>query len=107
MITGFLQNNRMGLPTGCGNNVSGMFARWAWVPLKKGETELMMYEVAVSCIKTSVPFRFGLTKVNQRENESAPDTDTDTDTDLNQNVRVNGDARSSKQTKGSHVTSEV
>ena len=30
----------------------------------------MMHEVAVSCIKTSVPFRFGLTKVDQRKNES-------------------------------------
>ena len=29
-----------------------------------------MHEIALSSIKTSVPFRFGLTKVDQRKNES-------------------------------------
>ena len=28
-----------------------------------------MHEITVSCIKTIVPFRFGLTKVDQRKNE--------------------------------------
>ena len=46
-----------------------IFTGRAWVPLWKGKTELMMHEITVSCIKASVPFRFGLTKVNQRENE--------------------------------------
>ena len=59
----------MELPTGCENNVGRIFARRAWVPLMKGKTELMMHEITVSCIKTTVPFRFGLTKVHQRKNE--------------------------------------
>ena len=47
MIAGFLKNNRMELPTGCRSNVSRIFARRAWVPLKKGKAELMMHEIAV------------------------------------------------------------
>ena len=70
IITGFLKNNRMKLPTGSGDNVGRMSARPAWIPLKKGKAKLMMHEIAVSCIKTSMPFRFGLTEVDQRKNES-------------------------------------
>ena len=69
MITGFLKNNRMELSTGSGDNVGRISARRAWIPLKKGKTELMMHEITVSCIKTTVPHRFGLTKVDQRKNE--------------------------------------
>ena len=29
-----------------------------------------MHEIAISCVKISVPFRFGLTKVDPRKNES-------------------------------------
>ena len=49
MITGFLQNNRIELPKGCGDNVGRISARQ--IPLKKGKTELMMHEIAVSCIR--------------------------------------------------------
>ena len=69
MITGFLKNNCMELSTSSGDNVGRISARRAWIPLKKGKTELMMHEITVSCIKTTVPFRFGLTKVDQRKNE--------------------------------------
>ena len=41
----------------------------AWIPLQHRETVLMMQEIIVSCIKTTVPSRFGLTKVDQRKNE--------------------------------------
>ena len=69
MITGFLKTNRMELSTGSGDNVGRISARQAWIPLKEGKAELMMHEITVSCIKTTVPFRFGLTIVDQRKNE--------------------------------------
>ena len=40
MTTGFLKNNRMELSTGSGDNVGKISARRAWIPLKKGKTEL-------------------------------------------------------------------
>ena len=69
VVTGFLKNNCMKLTTGRGDNVGRISARQAWIPLKKGKTELMMQEITVGCINTTVPFRFGLTKVDQRKNE--------------------------------------
>ena len=71
MITGFLKNNSMKLSTGCGNNVGRISARRAWIPLKEGKTKLMMHEITVGCINITVPFRFGLTKVDQRKNEGS------------------------------------
>ena len=72
MITGFLKNNRMELSTGSGYNIGRISARRAWIPLKKRKTELMMmHEITVGCINTTVPFRFGLTKVDQRKNEGS------------------------------------
>ena len=69
MITDFLKNSRMELSTGSGNNVGRISARRAWIPLKKGKTELMMHEITVSCTKTIVPFSFGLTKMDPRKNK--------------------------------------
>ena len=54
------------LTTGSGDSVSRISARRAWIPLKEGKTKLMMHEITVGCIDTTVPFRFGLTKVDQR-----------------------------------------
>ena len=71
MITGFLENNRMELSTGSGNNVGRISARRTWIPLKEGKRKLMMHEITVSCINTTVPIRFGLTKVDQRKNEGS------------------------------------
>ena len=61
----------MELSTGSGDNVGRISARWAWIPLKEGKTKLMMHEIAVNCVKTTVPFWFGLTKVDQRKNEGS------------------------------------
>ena len=58
MITGFLKNNRMELPTGRRNNI--VPARRSWIPLKNRETVLMMHEIAVGCINVTEPVRFGL-----------------------------------------------
>ena len=69
VVTSFLKNNCMKLITGSRNNVSRISARRAWIPLKEGKTKLMMHEITVGCIKITVPFRFGLTKVDQRKNE--------------------------------------
>ena len=69
MITGFLKNNRMEFSTGSGDNVGRISARRAWIPLKKGKREVMMHEITVSCINTTVPFRFVLTLMDQRKNE--------------------------------------
>ena len=49
MITGFLKNNRMKLTTGSGDNVGRISARRARIPLKKGQAELMVHEIAVNC----------------------------------------------------------
>ena len=62
MITGFLKNNRMKLSTCSGDNVGRIFARGAWIPLKKGKTELRMHEIAVDCVNVTKPVRFGLPK---------------------------------------------
>ena len=69
MITGFLKNKSMKLTTSSGDNVSRISARRAWIPLKEGKTKLMMHKITVGCINTTVPIRFGLTKVDQRKNE--------------------------------------
>ena len=62
MITGFLKNNRMEPSRGRRNDIGGVLARWAWVPLKNRETVLMMHEIAVGCINVTKPVRFGLPK---------------------------------------------
>ena len=62
MVTGFLNNNRMKLSTGSGNNVGRISTRWALIFLKKGKTELMMHEMAVDCVNVTKPVRFGLPK---------------------------------------------
>ena len=69
MITGFLQNNRMKLPTGSGDNVGRISARRAWIPLKKGKTELMMHEIAVDCVNVTKPVRFGLPKFDHGKDQ--------------------------------------
>ena len=71
MFTSFLKNNRMELSTGSGDIVGRISARRAWIPLKEGKTKSMMHEINVSCVNTTVPFRFGLTKVDQRKKEGS------------------------------------
>ena len=71
MITGFLKNNRMKLSTGSGDNVGRISARLAWIPLKKGDAELMMHEITVNSINVTEPVGFGLTKFDQRKNEGS------------------------------------
>ena len=63
MITGFLKKNRMEPSTGSGDNVGRISARQAWIPLKKGKTEVMMHEIAVDCVNVTKPVRFGLPKI--------------------------------------------
>ena len=60
MITGFLKNNRMEVSTGSGDNVGGVPAGRAWIPLKKRKTELMMLEIAVNCVNVTKPVKFDL-----------------------------------------------
>ena len=60
MITGFLTSNRMKLSTGSGDDVGRISARRAWIPLKKGKTELMMHEIAVDSVNVTGPVGFGL-----------------------------------------------
>ena len=69
MITGFLKNNRMEPSTNHRNDIGGVPARRAWIPLKNRETVLMMHEVAVSCVNASKPVRFGLPKFDHRKNQ--------------------------------------
>ena len=69
MITGFLKDNRMKLPAGCGNNIGRISARRAWIPLKKGKAELMMHEIAVGCVNVTKPVRFGLPKFDHGKNQ--------------------------------------
>ena len=70
MITGFLKNDRMKPSTGSCNNIGGILARRAWIPLKNGETVLMMHEIAVSGINATKPVRFGLAKLDNGKNQS-------------------------------------
>ena len=44
-------------------DVGGVSARWAGVPLKNRYTVLMMHEIAVGCVK---PVRFGMAKSDHR-----------------------------------------
>ena len=67
VITGFLKNNCMILTTVSGDNVSRISARRAWIPLKEGKTKLMMHEITVGCINTTVPFRFGIDQSGPKE----------------------------------------
>ena len=69
MITGFLENNRMKLTTGSGDNVGRISARRAWVPLKKGKAELMTHEIAVDCVNVTKPVRLGLPKFDHGKNQ--------------------------------------
>ena len=50
MITGFLKKNRMERPTGRRNDIGGVPARRARIPLMNRETVLMMHEVTVICV---------------------------------------------------------
>ena len=59
----------MELSTGSRDNVGGVPARRAPIPLKDRETVLLMHEIAVSCINVTMPFRFGLTKFDHRKNK--------------------------------------
>ena len=69
MITGFLKNDRMKLSTGSGDNMTKIFARRAWIPLKKGKVELMMHEIAVNCVNVIKPARLGLPKFDHGKNQ--------------------------------------
>ena len=64
MITGFLKNN-------C-NDIGGVPARWAWVPLKNKETIKMMQEVTVRSINVSetVTFDHGKNQVPRSRKRS-------------------------------------
>ena len=58
--------------TGRGNDIGGVPARRAWIPLKDRETVLMMHEVAVGCVNASKPVRFGLPKFfDHRKNQGS------------------------------------
>ena len=71
MITAFLKNTRMELPTGSRNNIGGVPAGRSWIPLKNRETVLMMHEITVSSINVAMPIGFGLTKLDHRENKGS------------------------------------
>ena len=102
MSTGFLKNNRMKLPAGCGNNVGRISARRAWIPLKEGKAELMVHEIAVNCGNGAKSVGLGLPNIyiyiymymymymytNTYTNTyyTCPCPCPDTETDLMQNV---------------------
>ena len=65
VITGFLKSMKPSASR-C-DDVGGVLARWAWVPLKNKETVLMMHEVTVRSINVSV--RFDLAKFDHGENK--------------------------------------
>ena len=67
MITGFLKNDRMKPSAGRCNDVGGVPAHRAWVPLKNRETVLMMHEITISCINVTKPVRFGMAKSDHGE----------------------------------------
>ena len=62
VITGLLKDNRMKLSASRCDDIGGVPARWAWVPLKNRETVLMMHEVTVRSISVSEPVRFDFAK---------------------------------------------
>ena len=47
-----------------GNDLCGLPARWAWIPLQNGEAILMMHEVTVRIVKVTKSGRFGLSKTD-------------------------------------------
>ena len=57
------------LPQAAETMLVGFLRAEPGIPLKEGKTKLMMHEITVGCINTTVPFRFGLTRVDQRKNE--------------------------------------
>ena len=59
VITGFLWDNRMKPTASRRNNLGGVPACWAWVPLKHRETVLMMHEVTVCIVEVAMPRWFG------------------------------------------------
>ena len=63
MIAGFIKNNRMELTTGSGDNVGRISARRAWIPLKKGKTELMMHGIAVGCVNVTKPRQIWIAQI--------------------------------------------
>ena len=59
VITGFLWDNRMKPTASRRNNLGGVPACWAWVPLKHRETVSMMHEVTVCIVEVAMPRWFG------------------------------------------------
>ena len=70
MITGFLKNDRMKPSTGRCNDIGGVPARRAWIPLKNRETVLMMHEITVSGADATKPVMFGLAKLDHGKNQA-------------------------------------
>ena len=66
MITGFLQDDRMASSAGRRQNLCGVFACWARIPLEHGEAVLVMHEVAVRVEKGALPAGFGLGRTDHR-----------------------------------------
>ena len=71
IIACFLKANRMKPSASRCNDVGGVSARWAWVPLKNWETVLMMHEITVRSINVSEPVRFGMDKSDHGVYQSA------------------------------------
>ena len=67
MIAGFLKDNRMKPSASRCDDIGGVPARWAWIPLKDSETVLMMHEIAVHSTLVSEPVRFDLAKFDHRK----------------------------------------
>ena len=71
VITGVLENNRMKPSASRCDDIGGVPARWAWVPLKNTETVLMMHEVTVNGANVTKPVRFGMAKSDPGEYQGA------------------------------------
>ena len=71
VVTGFLQDDCVESSASGGNDLCGIPARWAWIPLQNGEAILVMHEVTVHVISVTKPRRFGLTKTDHGQDQRA------------------------------------
>ena len=67
VIVGFLKDHHMEVAAGCGKNLCGFSACWAWVPLEHRRTVLVVHEVTDRVGEGDVKGRLGFTKTCHRK----------------------------------------
>ena len=67
VIAGFLKDHHMEAAAGCGKDLCGFSACWAWVPLEHREAVLVVDEATDRVGEGDVEGRFGFTKTCKRK----------------------------------------